>query len=291
MQCFRQALVDWSCLTKIRWTLSDQPQSIFNIQDAICTVRFADINTSSTIAETEVYVRRCFGSPGGITELGVNVSFDMKFEPQPDGNSWFYDASGELNQPADSYDFYALALHELGHAHLLQHVIDEQDIMHGLNSTYHPSNVIPSNVRRTSFVQGNADGGNEIVLESNGLDFQYCTQIEQFSGQNPHQHDLLVIENCDLGLSTQRWSNESTELCAFPNPTWDEFHFVLPNGFKGNYRLKLYDTLGSQVFARELEVKAQNTVVEINLSGFQSGLYIGRIQGQRNSATFKIVKL
>lgn len=290
MQCIRKALLKWTCLSNIRWLLSDAPVSVFNSMDAISTVRFGDINTPNIIAETDVFIHRCSGSQGGATEIGVTVSYDMVFEFLPDGNPWFYDSMDELPQTAGAYDFYALALHELGHAHLLQHVIDEQDIMHGLNSAFDLDNSIPLENRRINFSQGNSDGGVEIVVEGEQLNLGFCFQIDVLDNVQPNNHEPVDILNCDFGLSQKSDELVGKGLRAVPNPMSEQFvvQFTMP--YTGMIIIRLYSALGALLNVEHKEYIDAEVGTPINLNDFPNGMYFCQIQMGSNSKTIKIIK-
>jgi hypothetical protein len=286
MICIRQALHDWSCLTGIRWTVAEEPTSTFVINDGICTLRFGEILTSNTIAETRVFLDRCAGSQGGATEVGLATDFDIVFEPVPDGNPWFYDATGDLLQPAGEYDFYSLVLHELGHAHLFRHVIDEQDIMHGLNSVFNPNNSTPANNRRIIFSQSNSDGGNEIVTESSALNLGFCSQLAF-----PEQHDPMVLINCDLGLSTSLPKDESIKLLAHPNPSNGLVHINFNVAYPSTSgRISLQSIQGKVLMSENYMINSGDSTILLDMELLPAGIYIFQLELNEMLGTIKIVR-
>jgi len=124
-----KALKDWKCLTGIDWKLGED--TIYNLtesfEDEFCIISFKDYHdTVSVLAATTVRRDKEVNvstndSSFHIYEVDIKINNDYV---------WFCDTSSIDTVPTGQKDFYHVILHELGHAHGLQHVIDTNAILH-----------------------------------------------------------------------------------------------------------------------------------------------------------------
>jgi hypothetical protein len=101
----------------------------------------------------------------------------------------------------------------------------------------------------------------EVTIEGNkivsGLDFTVGTQGINTTG--------------NVGVPTE----ETNRIMLFPNPGNGLIHIVLPD--KGDYQLRIFNSVGALVESREYPALSGNVLVDI--SGLQTGIYILKIEG------------
>ncbi|MBL7727686.1 MAG: IPT/TIG domain-containing protein, partial [Dinghuibacter sp.] len=116
---FTKALADWVCNSDISWGISSSTTTIDAVaNDNVNVVRFGTLSTG-VLGETSVWLGSCSSSSSWVVP-----EVDMTFS----SSSSFYYGTGTPG--GSQYDFYTIALHELGHAHLLGHVINSGTMMH-----------------------------------------------------------------------------------------------------------------------------------------------------------------
>lgn len=78
----------------------------------------------------------------------------------------------------------------------------------------------------------------------------------------------------------------SDKLSIYPNPVEDQFTVRLPNGSGNRFSVALFNLNGKVVHARELSGIDEYT---INVSEYNAGVYILRVQGEFSSDTRKVI--
>jgi len=78
------------------------------------------------------------------------------------------------------------------------------------------------------------------------------------------------------------------EIKAYPNPVYDNLKIELGNLIPGGNEVYVYD-----VFGRLYDVKTNpggDSIIEINMAGLESGIYIIKIQGESSTEMIRVVK-
>lgn len=153
---FQRAMTTWKCATGVNWETGNTTTVEESAKDGINVVRFADSGELSdgVLGQTRAYAYTAYGADSIVVYV---VEKDIAFNRDV---NWYI---GEDIPGPDKYDFESVALHELGHAHLLSHVMDPTDVM------YYASG-IGDTIRNLG--KNAKDGGNYIVDKSsvaNGL--------------------------------------------------------------------------------------------------------------------------
>lgn len=119
---FEDAFELWNCESEINFIFGSTTTTDVTAADGINVVRFDNGNELATGVLGEV-TTRYLGSCGS-TNRAIANEIDITWN---DSTNWYF---GSGNPSASQYDFKTVALHELGHAHQLGHVIDTNLIMH-----------------------------------------------------------------------------------------------------------------------------------------------------------------
>ena len=117
---FTRALNTWVCGTNMNWEIGATTSVDAILSDGVNVVRFDSGSElpSGVLGRCTSRYTSCSSGLWYVTEL--DVVFD-------DAANWHYSTSAPTGA---KYDFESVALHELGHGHQLNHVIDNTDVMH-----------------------------------------------------------------------------------------------------------------------------------------------------------------
>ncbi|MEM6719923.1 MAG: matrixin family metalloprotease [Bacteroidota bacterium] len=121
-QYFEDAFDLWNCESDINFVFGSTTTTDASVDDGINIVRFDNGNELSSGVLGQVTTR--FLGTCADTNRILADEIDITWN---DGTNWYY---GNGMPGASQYDFKSVALHELGHAHQLGHVIDNSVIMH-----------------------------------------------------------------------------------------------------------------------------------------------------------------
>ncbi|MEP3838820.1 MAG: T9SS type A sorting domain-containing protein [Algibacter sp.] len=241
---FERALESWRCETGINWIIDENATTESDISADSHIIRFD--NGSELEAGVLGVTYTSFG--GRFCSTGVIayvVDIDMVFDKE---TSWYFGLDGETLD-AGEYDFETVALHELGHAHLLGHVNDGSNVMNFK---------LFNNVINKTLDTKSIDAANSIHLRST---------TNQVCGNSP---SIPLMTNysgsCDLGVEDSSLENS---IAIYPNPAKEEF-FIESSVFNLN-KVVVYDVGGRVVF--QLDIPDNTKLIPVNLSGVSKGLY------------------
>ncbi|MBQ4821720.1 matrixin family metalloprotease [Aquimarina sp. MMG016] len=119
---FEEAFGLWNCESNINFSFGSTTTLDESVSDGINVVRFDNGSELSSGVLGSVTTR--FTTYCGTTNRVRVDEMDITWN---DDTNWYY---GSGTPSATEYDFKTVALHELGHAHQLGHVIDSDVIMH-----------------------------------------------------------------------------------------------------------------------------------------------------------------
>ena len=124
---FERALRTWKCATGVNFNV-DQGTSNNNASDTI-TIRYGSLpgGVASSIAVTVPKWDKCKDLTGGNIIKSDLTKFQIYFKQT--GVSWHKDEDLS-GLDTTKHDMQTIALHELGHAHLLNHVNQQGDLMY-----------------------------------------------------------------------------------------------------------------------------------------------------------------
>ncbi len=143
---FEEAFGLWNCESDVNFSFSGTTTTDVSVDDGINIVRFDNGAELASGVLGEVVTR--FLGTCATTGRAVVKELDITWN---DSTSWYY---GDGTPPSTQHDFKSVALHELGHAHQLGHVIDNNVIMH-----YN----LGAGVSKYSLDQNDIDGANFVM--------------------------------------------------------------------------------------------------------------------------------
>ncbi len=218
-QIVNHAISDWNCATLVNFTRGADTNLVGAQVDGISLISLSQGALPGGAKTT-------WSDQGRITQCAGNQEIftsEIDIEINPFLNWNFRDTLPTLQEK----DFYTVILHELGHAHMIDHVLDPTAIMYG---------DVPAGQRRTiSFTDTLA--GQDVVTYSAILDNIGCG-------------DAMVPFVCNVNSIGQAW--EGVTISIYPNPASSEVFIEFPeelNGKRGS--VQLLDLQGRSIYTEE----------------------------------------
>tara|TARA_R110002050_G_C8952967_1_gene513553 strand:- start:2628 stop:5105 length:2478 start_codon:yes stop_codon:yes gene_type:complete len=264
-----KALRDWTCLTGINWYLSTDTNYVGAIgKDTLCLIQLSNNLDSTVLAKTTSYQATCNGAP-------FNHEFDIEINSK---RIWNCDSTGTVSQ--GEIDLYSVILHELGHAHRLNHVIDTNKIMH--------FSIGSGKYRRDlEFDQSCDEGGNDVIQHStDAINTIACVSAAQNISANPNppcNHVTVSIEDIN---------QDELEFIIFPNPVSSILNISISSEINENTQIVLMDVSGKIVKTFSKSILEGENKFELPIYEIASGVYILRIQSNSgvNLVNAKFIK-
>jgi hypothetical protein len=239
---FERALINWRNATCINWQLGGSTAGNSTGQDGTNIVRFGNNGElpGGVLAVTSSYYSAC-GS--GTNQVWSVSEIDITYAPDINWN--FGSGSPKFGE----YDMESVTIHELGHAHQLGHVINDDDIMHrSIGPQVRKRDLTPTNGRAGKFVQAQS-----VVKKSCGpasmTNYPGCTATGISSAVNSSSQHI------------------------FPNPARNQFHIATDLLTEQPATVEIYDLSGKVVLQTNVS-SINNTVKTI---GLQNGTYLLRL--------------
>jgi hypothetical protein len=269
-QTFERALKSWRYQTLVNFRVVDSTET--NINNS-CRIEYDLLPIgamTTTLARTTPSIGVC--SDTSFTPIKQDFiyqkSFNLKFNSQL---NWHKINTMPSVLPNNTYDLESRTLHELGHAHLLNHSNNPNDLMYFTDLTPPYRRTIEPN---------DLDGGNHACTFSSNLNtgnYLNCSA----------PMILINLSECDSVVATFFIDNQkSINVSIFPNPS-NEVVFVK---FKDDYRtiknIKVH-SLSGQLLVQNNGVISETS---IDISSLPNGMYILTIQAENSIQSFKIVK-
>jgi hypothetical protein len=192
---FERALDSWRCATDINWVIGPTTAIDVTAEDGSNVIRWDDANEldPNTAGQVFFYENLCF-SPDYTSQHIREI--DIRFnDALPAPLTWEF---GPGNPSMTEIDFETVAVHELGHAHLLGHVINSALVMH--------RQVDVGQVKRNLGASDIA-GGNDVLERS--FDYPgYCSQTPM-----THYRNIKYVDHTATGIeSGDVWGQAYKEL-------------------------------------------------------------------------------
>lgn len=249
-----RALNTWRCATNVNFfvDLTNSPPS--SPSDGECIVGFRDLGTpsigSTTRASTNPSALGCDNSPG--PGFGRLRRFDLFFN---DNIDWHTSVTtpdlnwANINMPIQG-DLETTAVHEIGHAMLLLHTKNQQDVL-----------LRPSiEGYKRSLSTNDISGGVHSVM--------FGSFVGTICANAPNSH-VSITENCVL--SDVNEVSRISNIDVFPNPANDIINIINDADVNRILSATFFDLLGDIVFHQDC-VRSYCEVIDV--SNLPSGLYI-----------------
>lgn len=247
---FTRALDSWRCETGINWIIGSQTSTSTAASDSENVISFEALPPGN-LGVTTTYTNSCNSGTNWYLE-----EVDMVFD-DPSTTTWNFgpDPTGF------AYDFESTALHELGHAHLLDHVIDNNDIM--------DFNLGPATDLR-ELATRNITAAN--IIQTRNTTNIICA--------------LPLMANYNCPINSVEDEELKNAINIYPNPTTGQIFIKNGESIKLD-KAVIYDVSGRLILNVDLS-NSSNTQI-INLRGASKGMYFINIHSERGTATKKLI--
>lgn len=281
----RRAVADWKCETLVYFETGGST-TLTSAPDGISVIHFTNSLPAGVLAQTSIYptsIIQCLDNNGNkhIFPKEIDIAF-LRNPTEP----WYFDTIGAL--PAGMRDFYEVALHEVGHGNLLQHVNAPTVAGNNDELMFWTGLVGPVSFasRRTIDVEA-AYGGFDVVQVSNGLNINFGT----CNATNIGTLLLSPDQSCGGLIGFEEYFAASVDFNLYPNPT--------NNGFMVTYELKrnasvqftFLDYMGREL--KQFDLKRESTgqhKLFVETSNLATGLYFLVATIDDKTQTLKVIK-
>ncbi|MBK7851895.1 MAG: IPT/TIG domain-containing protein [Bacteroidetes bacterium] len=151
---FTRAMNTWTCNTNMNWIIGANTAVDTVLADGINIVRF-DIGPSLPAGVLGRATSRLSGCVGGVDTVWTVTEIDVIYDDGAAGLAWQF---GPSNATISQVDFESVTVHELGHAHQLQHIILSGAVMH--------YSIANGQTTRTLSAANDIAGGNYVLTKS-----------------------------------------------------------------------------------------------------------------------------
>lgn len=228
---FEKALRQWRCATGVNFNVGADTFGVAaGVDDGVHLVRWGKLDAGSAGVTRMTFSARCLPSTDLYYPIvNIDIVFDSTIHWDPT-LTWHFDT---LTSPGPTeVDFWSTALHELGHAHQLRHVILPGSLMHYAD--------MPGNTTR-NFSPSDLDAGFFVMDSSSFFRSAFC----------PDTMSRVPIADCnDIGMSVEGTTVEISSIALFPNPNMGAkeifLTFELAAG-KHDVRIDVLDPLGKDI--------------------------------------------
>jgi hypothetical protein len=273
--CVVKAIHDWVCLTTINFEVGSDTISTTNkaTKDNINMIQVGRADDSTVIARTSQWIT---GKCNVIDKVSVS-EIDLLVNPIF-LNDLFGDTAN-VPLPPTKIDFYAVMIHELGHAHSLDHVIDKNAVMHW-DVTRGPQTVAQRRMRLYNDASC-ADGGSFIVDE---------TQNPYFSTLCGWSEMLLNnTGNCSL-FNSIRKPFAVNDIKFYPNPITESLVIEYAIDKPATIEVQVYNILGEIVYSSHGQSQAGMNKEVLSSEQWTNGFYIVNVKINNQNNIAKIIK-
>lgn len=253
------SVMKWACNTGVNFSLAEESVNLANWNhDGINLIGISNPGQlpSYLLGKTITTFSGC-GTPSGIQwnliEVDVLLNRDI--------NWW----TGQGQPMSDHFDMETAILHELGHAHLLQHNNDENSPMF--------FQLTPGSMRRTLY-SPSIDGGSFVSTQS--------AQASSTCSEELHQY----FDNSQCNLSTINGVEETAnaQVSVFPNPFEDVF--TINGNWEQGTSYSVFDAKGRAVQNGLLNQRS----LSIDGADLPSGFYLILVGEGSERQTVRLLK-
>lgn len=255
-----EALRKWSCNTRVNFRLSEElsEQASF-ANDGINLLGLSAPGQlpSNMLGRTVTTFSGCGTGSGGIQWNLIEVDILMN----GDINWW----TSDLPPMANSFDLTTALVHELGHAHLLQHNSNSDSPMY--------FELTAGSMRRDLNPDCDIAGGTHVTELS--VASTYGCSFSEHSFQDDY---------CDLSQINGIEEAPSNGILVYPNPFQDRI--TITGKWSTGSQFRFFDATGRVVLNGMLNTNEQSISTEL----LSTGIYVFEVQDDTRSSVVRLVK-
>jgi len=270
--CIKKAVETWRCLTNVNWSFIDSALVItqFSSDDGRCMVFIGDTIPPDSSGQ-DFLMRTYLAGYKKSCDNGSQILYyvdNMDIEVNP-YYTFAYDCS-DIDTTGGIHDFYSVLLHELGHCHMLEHNVEEGEIMYTTWNEY-----------------VDAPDFNDIAGGKNVIEFSLGWQSTG-SCSSISIHDTV---SCKTNFVNDHNDNKYP-ISIYPNPFFEIVNIEIDSITLHNLFINVIDLTGRNIFSKEVknaEQAGQPVVISLGKE-IPPGPYIIRITTKNNSFSTIIIK-
>lgn len=277
------AIKQWVCLNNVNFLLGDSIVPVVDTArgEGINMIQFG-VTPAINILATTLQWNRLLCANITIPEIDIIINRSIK-------DSLFYSTDCTEDVPANKYDFYSIILHELGHAHSLNHENNWHDIMY---FAQRPINqILPGNERNIfiKFDYTARDGSAYVMNELSDSSLVNCPQYNPMTPRYYSECDSLpgrlTIGCSPIGIDEV--AGPISELEVYPSPAINYLDLRFKVESYSTISIQIIDILGRKINGEKHRVNSGMVKRKYDISELPSGLYFVVISTNGNSILMK----
>jgi hypothetical protein len=277
VEVFNAALSKWRCATGVNFGIGANTAVDTTLLDAVNSIHWLQAAVPGELGSAVFYQQGFTNGP-----LGYYVTLEVDFEFPRTFDSilgflptWHFDAG--VIAPSDSaFDFFTAALHEIGHAHSIKHIIDDRSIMQW--------SLMRGDTIRTLSTEDIAAG--IWVMDS-------ALQLNEL--QNPAGIGVMSEvpqDSCQIMLESEtRLIEVSPEMVLFPQPASENVALRLSLSAPDALSLKVVDATGRNLWhlPKRKYTPGEHFISLNEVTQFPSGIYFVVVESSHAVLAQKLI--
>jgi hypothetical protein len=261
-----KAMRDWSCASRINITLGADINALPG-EDNTSLITLGVI-PGTPVMYTDINDDVCNSGVPNFYLRSVDILIDFE--------NWNTDTLGDIL--STEIDFYEAFAHELGHAHLLNHIND----INGSIMYYTSSPVfVPQNLRKKVWTSVTAMQGSIWVVNNLNLDVTTCLPF----------HVLYTPGDC-TGIFVEEEGTNEHYVSLWPNPVGEDGYinigFNLDN--ESTSQFFIYDQLGKLIRMTEAEFTVGKVQYQLPVANLAAGSYFVLVRVNDKNYAVRFIK-
>ncbi len=287
--CVDIAIKHWVCLNNVNYSLGGDTvlTGIDSSKiDGVNIIRFGRTSSLSALAQTYQHTEGCYGHYV-CREVDIVVSKFIK-------DSLYCSTSCADDIPAYRFDLYNMLLHELGHAHSLNHVNNYRQIMYYAQRPY---NVVTLSGDRNIYIKDDlsARAGSAYIMSHTPDSTWLCN----YAFMTPLSISPLYCDSLPGGRLASVTScyplvgeiqNEITDFELFPNPANNKLNLEFTNEKSSSSLITISNLLGEKLIEQKENFITGKNKLTLDINQLSSGIYFVIIQSKNVKVYSKFIK-
>ncbi len=290
------AIKQWGCLNGVNFTLGDSiiaPQDSA-VRDGINIIQFGKSHAINVIAATKQHKVHACGYKS-IDEIDIVFNQDLK-------DFIIFNTNCGDTIPAGFNDGYSVLLHELGHAHSLNHINDQERIMYWAQRPY---NIILPGNERNVYIRYDMtcdEGSAYLMASSANPGLVSCADYDEMIPNVLLQCDTLPMRLASPlsgsnginffcpHITVDELDNIFSDVNIFPNPAHNTINMNFTSGKFQSGNVMIYDIYGRIISIQNFKSTIGKNSFQLDIENISSGIYsVGVVTGKGNMF-FKFTK-